>query len=455
MLNQRLKLTKLDRLAAGVLLACGLAVIAMLLLDRAIGVRVLRTDPADGQAIGATARIGVQFGEAMQRETVEERFRMSPQTPGRYEWSGDQLWFVPDQPLQTGRRYRAELSSGASARSGRSLQAAQSWEFEVRRAGIAYLAPASGPRELWLDDLQGELRSLTETGGMVFDFAVSHDGEWIAYSVVNELGGVDLWLSPTRTSGARLLVDCGSDRCSVPDWSPNGQRLAYSREELAGDGPLGPPRLWTVQVSSAQTAAVYQDSQILGHGPSWSPDGSRLAFFDGNLGAIRVLQVDSGAEQLLPSRMGVVGGWSPSSRQMLFNVMLFRGETAAAGLQLADFTLQSTAPLELPDAPARDFGVPAWSADGERVLIGLQTIEGGPGRQLWLMRPDGAEAVPLVSDAAFTHGGYHWSPDGGQIVYQRFPLRVANAVPELFVLDLQSGEPRLLASDASSPAWVP
>lgn len=372
-----MKVSKLDIAVGAVLAASGVAVVLMLLIDRAVGVRIAQTFPDPQLSVGAT----------------------SP-------------------------------------------------------AGIAYLSPASGGREVWLDALDGNKVQLTDTGGKVFDFSVSTDGLWIVYSVVNEMAGIDLWMSSTDGRVPRLLVDCQSDRCTSPDWSADGERIAYGREQLV-ESALSPARIWTVHPTTGQTAALYQDSQILGHGPSWSPDGSLLAFYDGTIGGIRILDIESGDEQVLPSRMGIVGGWAPDGQHMMFNVLIAGEGNIVTGLQLADLVERSTTLIELEADHIQDYGVPAWSPTGEWVLIGMQVAELGPGKQLWLVQPDGSEARPLVEDSRYTHGGYKWDAWGRRIVYQRLRLGRPDAAPELRLYDLESGEDRLIASDASSAAWIP
>jgi Tol biopolymer transport system component len=322
------------------------------------------------------------------------------------------------------------------------------------RETIAYLSPASGGREVWIDTLDGNKAALTDTGGRVFDFAISSDGLWIVFSVINETGGIDLWLAPTDGSSASLLVDCELDRCTVPDWSVDSERIAYSREQFTA-GSLDPPRLWTVNPSNGQTAAVYQDSQILGYAPNWSPDGSLLAFLDDSIGGIRILEIEGGDEQVLPTRMGLVGDWSPDSRYMMFNVLLAGEENIVTGLRLADLADHSTALIEIDANQIQEYGVPAWSPMGDWVLVGLQVVQSGPGKQLWLMRPDGSEAHPLVEHSDFTHGGYKWDPGSSRIIYQRFALNDPGATPELRLYDLASGVDRHIAADASSGTWIP
>ena len=51
----------------------------------------------------------------------------------------------------------------------------------------------------------------------------------------------------------------------MPAISPNGARIAYSRE-AAGPGPdlpFGSPRIWVLDLQSGQNSAVYADQQII------------------------------------------------------------------------------------------------------------------------------------------------------------------------------------------------
>ncbi len=67
-------------------------------------------------------------------------------------------------------------------------------DAKPRELQVVFLSPVDAP-ELWRVAVAGgEALPLTETGGQVYDFAVSHTGEWIAYSADNDAGGQDLWL---------------------------------------------------------------------------------------------------------------------------------------------------------------------------------------------------------------------------------------------------------------------
>ena len=68
---------------------------------------------------------------------------------------------------------------------------------------------------------------------------------------------------------------------------------------------------------------------------------------------------------------------------------------------------------------------------------------------------EGAAATAVTSDHNLSHGAYRWSPDGEQVVYQRFALEMTDAVPQVWVWDRESGELRLLVEDAALPQWLP
>jgi Tol biopolymer transport system component len=404
----------------------------------------------------------------MQADSVRERLTLDPPVSGTVTVQGAEAWFVPNRPLSPDITYTARLAAGARSEAGRETRADVAWVFTVHAPSLAYIAPATGgPPELWRAPLDGEAGStataLTQTGGKVFDFAVSPTGEAIIYSAFNNQDGIDLWLLPLagRWGGepdpATLLVDCGADRCSVPAWSPVGDRVAFSREEvgLAPGTPHGPPRVWTVSVATGQAAALYVDSQILGYGPTWSPDGKRLAFFDGSVGGIRVLDITTSEEMVLPSWMGLVGAFSPDGQSMFFNDVRLAGEQVEAVLYLARFANQA---IETPfgeNAPGTDYGVPAWSPQGDWLAVSLRTASGGPGKELWLMRPDGSEARPIASDPAYTYGSYRWDPWGQNLVIQRVSLGTPFPKPEIVVWNMATDEIRIRAVDATLAHWLP
>ncbi len=420
---------------------------------------IRQTFPANAAQVGVTARVGIRFGQPMDHASTEARFQLAPATPGSFRWEAETLWFEPLAPLEVGQTYTASLESGARTAAGRALSRSLHWQFQVRAPQAIYAAPANDRAELWAQPLGSDPSAavqLTQTGGRVFDYAVAVDGSQIGYSLRNDQGGVDLWWMGSDGRGARRLVDCGPARCSSPAWSPQGARLAYSREDpSAAGGTFEPPRLWTVAVASGEAAPLFQDENLAGADPHWSPDGGWLAVYDSFVGGIRAVNLETGEAQVLPTLKGLVGAWSPSGAQMLFTSLRIVDEQPQTAILWADLQGRGIQTV-LEERPGWfDFGVPAWSPAGGWMALSLRSDDPLGGRELWLMRPDGSEARPIIAELGVSYGAYAWDPLGERLIFQRFRLDEALAAPEVLVWTMETGELSLLRADAWLPGWLP
>lgn len=456
-----MKASRFDWVVWGTLGALALALAGLIAAGDQAGAQVSGMTPAEGGMAAGLAPISMTFAQPMQADSVATRFRLEPPVAGRVVWAGEVMQFMPAAPLEPGTTYTALLDAGALSTKGRELRDPVSWSFTVRQPSLVYISPATGgPPELWQADAagQGPARQLTQTGGKVFDFAAAPDSSQLVYSALNDLGGMDLWrLALDGATPPALLVNCGADRCTVPAWSPDGTRVAFSREE-PGRSPeslLGPPRIWTVTMPGGEAAPLYLDSQVLGYGPVWSPDGARLAFFDGGVGGIRVLSVGTGEEQILTSYMGLVGAFAPDGQSMLFTDVELREGMMVSVLYQADFATKTVRVPFGEGTTWSDYGVPAWAPTGEWLVVALRDGSSSPSKQLWLMRPDGREARAITADPMFTHGSYHWDPWGQRLVLQRVQLGTPYPKPELVVWTLATGAAQVVAVDATLAAWVP
>lgn len=458
---------KLDRFDAIVLSVCaGLLVLiaAVIAVRDCVGVRVSLVQPAVGNEVSPLGSLRLRFSEGMQGETVTPRFRIEPSVAGDFTWVENQLTFTPAQPFQDGVLYTAKLAPGGLSHTGRAVQQTWEWQFRVRAPRVLFLSGQGNPqvRELWsMAATGGPLTQITQTDGRVYDYAVAPDGSAIVYTISNEERGTDLWWVLPDGSDARQLVVCGADICSVPAFAPNGQTVAFSRESagITPGTPNGPPRVWTVDLQSGQTAALYQDSQILGYGPVWSPNGQRLAFFDGSVNSIRMLDLQTGTEVLVETFMGTVGSWSPDSNAMLFNNLNFETGQLYSSLVLADFAQQAIQPALGDEPNFADYAAPAWAPDGEWVAVALREPSvSSPGKQIWLGTvTDGLLTLvkPVTADPTYTNGGYRWNPTGTALVFQRVEMDKPFATPEVAVWDEATNTITPLAQDASLPEWLP
>ncbi len=355
------------------------------------------------------------------------------------------------------------LALAITALAGVIVGADEAEQPHARLLRAAFIAPANAyPRNVYLADLEtGALTPLTDAAHGVEDFAPSPDGTQIAYTQNNDDGTADIWVVEVESGRARPLTRCVRALCMAPAWHPDGTRIAYQRQEFSatpGDAARA-TRAWVVDVSTAQSALLFADTQLLGADPAWSPDGRGVAVYDAQAGGIRVHNLLDGSTVLLVSEPGETGLFAPDGEHLVYPVLVrgALGQEFYTHLMLADLSAGTQVSLSgEPGAPVDD-GFAAWSPDGARLVVARRYLDDRytAGKQLYILDVATGEAAPLLVDAAYTHAAAQWDATGRFVLYQRFALTEADAQPEVWALDTHTGEARMLAQNAFFPAWLP
>jgi Tol biopolymer transport system component len=233
-------------------------------------------------------------------------------------------------------------------------------------------------------------------------------------------GGGGFYIATIESDGTDLhgLTDPASFVPGIPSWSPDGSQLAFS---VGGGGsiPLG---LYVMDMDGSGLTQVLSDVHSLAGEPAWSPHGDRIAFapIEGGTSAIHVVNTDgSGREVLVPAPVnGQVGfpTWSPDGERLAYTLV-----NSSAGTQdIYVVSADGNSATALTNVAEFD-GVAThanWSPDGTQIVYA--STQGGNYLELYVMNSDGSNQRRLMEgNPGFC--GMHpvWSPDGSTIVFAR------------------------------------
>jgi len=283
----------------------------------------------------------------------------------------------------------------------------------------------------------------TEVGG---DPSAVRNGT-IAF-VSEQSDGVDIRAMEPGGSDSLLLADVEGE-VTHPDWSPDGTRIVFISDRIDEGNPDGDVEIWVMNADGSELEQLTDNQAMRDGAPDWSPDGNSIAFSrqseDGDTQDIWVMDADGlNPLQLTQGHDNDAPDWSPDGQQLVFE----SDRDGDHDIWVMDAGGRNA--RQLLDNDREDFW-PVWSPDGERVAY--RSNRDGV-FDIYTVAADGTGGITrLTADAAKDHRPA-WSPDGRFITFDK---STANG-QHVYVMAADGSSARPLRQGPAadrSPAWQP
>lgn len=230
------------------------------------------------------------------------------------------------------------------------------------------------------------------------------------------------------------------------DFSPDDTKIVYVYSRV-----LGWPDILRVDEFKTGTLTPLYTSEFGGgvSGPTWSPDGQRVAFVlmlkDQATFSIDVVNADgTGLTQIRGDPKGEQyrGGASWSKQ----NVLAFAEDLNGAS-SIWKMNTDGSGAVDLSNSPSAQDSAPVWSPDGRQIAF-VSNRDGLA--QVYVMNADGT-GVRRVSRGDAADLTPSWSPDGQWLAY----TSTRNGSTDIYIMDLNGDNvTRITTTGADHPIWT-
>jgi Tol biopolymer transport system component len=296
-------------------------------------------------------------------------------------------------------------------------------------------------------------------------FSSSTDGDYDIYT-----------MNPDGSELVNLTDAFGDWNDTDPNWSPDGSKLAFASGRGGGEDHLFANNIFVMNADgSDQVQLTFEPDHLFSIQPSWSPDGTQLAFASDREGDWEIFTMGpDGSEQTNitgPNQTLAFDDknpdWSPDGTRIIFEGV------RAGAWEILTVDPDGTDEVNLTaddDPPWINInGYASYRADGSKIVYMSQINDGSDDWDIWVMNPDGTEKENVLPDDEWLDVAPGWSPDGNQIIF--YSNRSGPGLFDVFTMDYPpvaesramaarstgAVEVRQLTSDgkSQSPDWGP
>jgi dipeptidyl aminopeptidase/acylaminoacyl peptidase len=340
-----------------------------------------------------------------------------------------------------------------------------------------WVVPAAGgpPRQITFGE-RGEGRPQWSPDGRTIAFAAAR-----SESGSDERARAQIWLLPIEAGGEAQQLTHAQNGVSGYAWSPDGRRIAYVTTDSASGAEEAKRRrhddaevyesdsrrahVWVIDVATREaTEVAHGDFTLSGLAvptePSWSPDGTRIAFNAPTSSLLRELRgaiyivtvATKQVERVAPAFRSPAGGlgrpvWSPDGKTIAFvnfpqSDKLQADSIPYPRLVNGDLVLYDVATKRVTTIrhPTFDYTLDdiAWAPDGTSLLI-----TAGDRVYQSLFRYDVASGAFSRITSGMMLRSFSVSKDGAHVA---FSMETPTSPSDLYVSDLGFRSPRRLTT---------
>jgi Tol biopolymer transport system component len=289
-------------------------------------------------------------------------------------------------------------------------------------------------------------------------YSISPDRTTVLYTLFESSQGTAIWALNADGGGRRRRLDCPQSECDAPRWYPDSRKIAYERLDNAADTTVPRFSIWWLDVETGKTQPVFRDPSFASYAPQFSPDGRWLSYVSSADNTLVLYGLKDGRTTNIPLGLqaSLPASWSPDATSLLYANTL----PADTGLRTRVYSLDTGQSTDVGGPAGSSDYEASWAPDASWIAIDRNIPVGAShsGNQIWLVKPDGSQAHVLLHEDGASYSSLRWSPDGLYLLYSRYALNPSGQTPghfDIYLVDVQTGQSKLLVHAGDVPAFLP